>query len=59
MLLISAYVRHLTSISEKLSAVTKMDSMERTPLSTELLVIDVNNLSSENCNIMVNLFLFV
>ena len=40
-------------MSEKLSAITKTDSSECTALSTELFVIDVNSLSSDNSNIKV------
>jgi len=49
----AAFIRQLTSMSEKLSAVTKTDFSESTPLSTELLVIDLNKLSSQNPNIKV------
>jgi len=53
----AAYVRQLMSISEKLSAVTiNVDSCERSSLSTDLIVIDVNSLSADCSNIKVTLF---
>ena len=55
----TAYVHQLTSISEKLSIVAKTDPSEQTPLSTELFVIDVNNLSAETCDVKVNVFVCI
>jgi len=50
-LLIAVYIRHLTEISEKLSNITTSNSADETPLSTELLLVDVDNLSSESSSI--------